>query len=766
MSASNPLQLTRRNLLKLGGMVMVSSVAAAGLVAESTGTAPAVAGAFPIPPIDRVSSFIAIGADGSVTAYHGHVDLGTGIRTSLAQLVADELDVEFERITMVLGHTGRTPNQGPTIASNTIQVDAIPMRKAAAQVRQLLLGLAAEKLQQPVSALTTSKGAVVAKGGRRIGYGELAQGQDLNIALDKEVPLRTGGFNYIGKSVQRVDIPAKVLGALAYVHDVRVPGMLHGRVVRPPYGGADASAPLGSSLISVNEQSVAHLPGIVKVVVQGDFVGIVAEREEQAIAAMRQLEVKWKDWAGVPDLSLNAMHDTLVKHEKTDRMLREDAGIDEAFSGAKKVIEADYVWPYHLHASIGPSCAVADVSASQIQVWTGSQNPHDVRKDIATLTGMAADQINVTRLEASGCYGRNCADDVASDAVLLSQAVGRPVRVQLMREQEAAWEPKGTGQLIRVRGGLDENHAVLGYELKTCYPSNDAAALALILTGKVPNKPKVLQMGDRTAIPQYEYPKMRVVSQDAAPIVRASWMRGVSALPNVFAHECWIDECAYLAGEDPLAYRLRYLKDPRAVALTHAAHKQAGWQDGPAHRNPAQADQRLVKGRGFAYARYYHSKFPGYGAAWATWICDVTVDRETGVIKVDKVFVAHDCGEMVNPAGVRHQVHGNIIQSTSRVLKEYVTFDSKGVTSLDWGGYPILRFDELPEIDVQLVERPGEDPMGAGESASVPSAAAVSNAVFDATGVRLREVPFTPARVLAALKAKAADAAPADKAQN
>ena len=766
MSASDPLQLTRRNLLKLGGMVMVSSVAAAGLVAESTGTAPAVAGAFPIPPIDRVSSFIAIGADGSVTAYHGHVDLGTGIRTSLAQLVADELDVEFERITMVLGHTGRTPNQGPTIASNTIQVDAIPMRKAAAQVRQLLLGLAAEKLQQPVSALTTSKGAVVAKGGRRIGYGELAQGQDLNIALDKEVPLRTGGFNYIGKSVQRVDIPAKVLGALAYVHDVRVPGMLHGRVVRPPYGGADASAPLGSSLISVNEQSVAHLPGIVKVVVQGDFVGIVAEREEQAIAAMRQLEVKWKDWAGVPDLSLNAMHDTLVKHEKTDRMLREDAGIDEAFSGAKKVIEADYVWPYHLHASIGPSCAVAEVSASQIQVWTGSQNPHDVRKDIATLTGMAADQINVTRLEASGCYGRNCADDVASDAVLLSQAVGRPVRVQLMREQEAAWEPKGTGQLIRVRGGLDENHAVLGYELKTCYPSNDAAALALILTGKVPNKPKVLQMGDRTAIPQYEYPKMRVVSQDAAPIVRASWMRGVSALPNVFAHECWIDECAYLAGEDPLAYRLRYLKDPRAVALTHAAHKQAGWQDGPAHRNPAPADQRLVKGRGFAYARYYHSKFPGYGAAWATWICDVTVDRETGVIKVDKVFVAHDCGEMVNPAGVRHQVHGNIIQSTSRVLKEYVTFDSKGVTSLDWGGYPILRFDELPEIDVQLVERPGEDPMGAGESASVPSAAAVSNAVFDATGVRLREVPFTPARVLAALKAQAADAAPADKAQN
>lgn len=757
---SHPAQLTRRQLLKAGGMLMVGSVAGSHLLmAQTAPEAAAAKGPFPVPAANLVDSFIAIGADGSVTAYNGHVDLGTGVRTALGQLVADELHVDFAAVTMVLGHTARTPNLGPTIASNTIQVSSLPMRKAAAQVRQLLIQLASEKLGVPAERLATEKGFVLGAG-KRIGYGALVQGQDLQLPIDDKIELRKSGFEYIGKSVQRVDIPNKVLGALTYIHDLRVPGMLHGRVIRPPYTGADASAPLGSSLVSVDEKSIAHLPGIVKVVVQGDFVGVVAEREEQAIAAMRQLKVQWKEWAGLPDLSLSGLHKTLADHPKTDRMLREDEGSLQALEQAKTPLAREYVWPYHIHGSIGPSCAVAEVSGGRIQVWTGSQNPHDVRNDVAKLMDVAADNINVTRMEASGCYGRNCADDVASDAVLLAAAVGKPVRVQLMREQEAGWEPKGTGQLIRIRGGLDEHNNVAAYELRTCYPSNNASALALILTGKVSAKVDPQQMGDRTAIPQYEYPKMRVISQDAVPIVRASWMRGVSALPNVFAHESWIDECAYLAKADPIEYRLRYLKDPRAVALIQEARKQCGWVEGPAHRNPAPADQRLVKGRGFAYARYFHSKFPGYGAAWATWVVDVTVDRETGEVKVDKVFVAQDTGAMVNPAGVRHQVHGNVVQSTSRVLKEFVTFDKQGVTSLEWGGYPILRFDELPEIDSLLVERPDEPSMGAGESASVPSAAAVGNAIFDATGVRLFEVPFTPSRVLAALKAAKA-AAPA-----
>lgn len=751
----NTLEITRRRLLQSGGVVMVSSLFVSPLSAFANTPAASEVGDI---PLDRVNSFIAMSADGKVTAFNGHVDLGTGVRTSLAQIVADEIGVRFEDVTMILGDTNRTPNQGPTIASSTLQVSAVPLRQAAAQVREMLTALAAKAIKLPAEQLRAEQGFVFvdAHPAKRLSYAQLAEGQDLNLPLDTSVQLKSvKESQYVGKPVARVDIPAKVTGQLTYVHDMRLPGMLHGRVVRPPYAGADSSAPLGDSLISVDKASIAHLPGIVEVVVIKDFIGIVAEREEQAIAAMRELKVEWKKWAGLPDLSLDKLHDTLAATPKTDRMLRNDAGTDEALSSLHIHADADYVWPYHLHASIGPSCAVADVTAEKAEVWSGTQNPHDLRKDLAKLLDRAPEQVHINRMEASGCYGRNCADDVSADALLLSQAVGKPVRVQLMREQESGWEPKGTGQLIRVRGGLDKQLQVAAYELKTSYPSNNAVTLPLVLTGKVPNTADVQQMGDRTAIPQYEYPHMRVLSQDAAPIVRASWMRGVSALPNVFAHESWIDEMAYLAGQDPIAYRLQYLKDDRAIKLIAALKKQCNWQDGPAHRQPAPANQEVVTGRGFAYARYFHSKFPGFGAAWAAWVCDLSVNRKTGQIKIDKIFVAHDCGRMINPAGVKHQVHGNIIQSTSRVLKEFVTFDGAGTTSLEWGGYPILRFDELPQVDIQLLDYPDEPPMGAGESASVPSAAAVGNALFDALGVRMREVPFTPERVLKALESAA-----------
>ena len=751
MSASNPLQLTRRNLLKLGGMVMVSSVAAAGLVAESTGTAPAVAGAFPIPPIDRVSSFIAIGADGSVTAYHGHVDLGTGIRTSLAQLVADELDVEFERITMVLGHTGRTPNQGPTIASNTIQVDAIPMRKAAAQVRQLLLGLAAEKLQQPVSALTTSKGAVVAKGGRRIGYGELAQGQDLNIALDKEVPLRTGGFNYIGKSVQRVDIPAKVLGALAYVHDVRVPGMLHGRVVRPPYAGADHGEFIGNTLEAVDESSIGHIPGIRAVVVIRDFVGIVAEREEHAEQALRELRVTWKPWPGMPDLGDVAQ--ALRDNPSTQRLLVDEGDVDGAIAAAAQPMHRTYVWPYQMHASIGPSCAVADFRDGRLTVWAGTQNPHMLRTDLDRLVKLGEGNIDIVRLEAAGCYGRNCADDVCADAALLAIATGTPVRVQLTREQEHQWEPKGTGQLMDVAAAIDADGNLLAYDFGVRYPSNDAPLLALLLTDGVSGEPRTLEMGDRTAAPPYRYAHRRIVCHDMAPIMRASWLRGVSALPNSFAHDCMIDELAHTAGEDPVDYRIRHLDDRRAVDLIEATAARAGWRRQTSGSRGQPGADGLLHGRGVAYARYVHSKFPGFGAAWAAWVIDLRVHPDSGRIRIDRIVVGQDTGMVVNPDGVRHQIHGNINQTLSRCLLEKVDFNEAGVASREWGGYPIIGFKDLPPIDVLLMPRQDEPPMGAGESASVPGPAAIANALFDATGRRFYAAPFTPDAVRAVLNA-------------
>ncbi|CAI1607347.1 Membrane-bound aldehyde dehydrogenase [pyrroloquinoline-quinone] precursor [Serratia quinivorans] len=747
------LEITRRRLLQAGGVVMVSSMLPVSLNAFAA--EPATLGNL---PLDRVDSFIGLTADGRVTAFNGHVDLGTGIRTALAQIVADEISVPFDRVTVILGDTQRTPDQGPTIASATIQVTSIPLRQAAAQVRQLLLGLAARAFALPVDKLRAENGRVFAvdKPHVSLSYGDLASGQNLQVALDKTIRLKSvAESHYVGKAVPRVDIPAKVTGQLTYVHDLRLPGMLHGRVVRPPYTGADSSAPLGSGLLSVDKASIAHLPGIVKLVVINDFIGIVAEREEQAIDAMRQLNTVWRPWSGLPDLSGDGLHAALVANPKTDRVLRDDAGVDAALGSLHTEVNADYVWPYHQHASIGPSCAVADVTSEHAEIWSGTQNPHDLRKDIAHLLDRQPEQVHINRMEASGCYGRNCADDVSADAALLSQATGKPVRVQLMREQESGWEPKGTGQLMRVRGGLDQHRQVAAYELKTSYPSNNAVTLSLVLTGKVANQADVQQMGDRTAIPQYEYPNMRVICQDAAPIVRASWMRGVSALPNVFAHESWIDELAWHAGQDPIAFRLQYLKDPRAVALINALKKQSNWQEGPSHRNPAPDTQAWVSGRGFAYARYFHSKFPGFGAAWAAWVCDLSVNRHSGQIKLDKIFVAHDCGRIINPAGVRHQVHGNILQSASRVLKEFVTFDASAVTSLDWGGYPILRFDELPQVDVQLLDYPDEPPMGAGESASVPSAAAIANALFDALGVRLREVPFTPEQVLKALKQQA-----------
>ena len=385
-------------------------------------------------------------------------------------------------------------------------------------------------------------------------------------------------------------------------------------------------------------------------------------------------------------------------------------------------------------------------------LWSGTQNPHNLRADLALLLDMAAERISIVRMEAAGCYGRNCADDVGADAALLSRATGRPVRVQLTRQQEHIWEPKGAAQLMDVAGGLNAAGDAVAYDFATSYPSNRAPTLALILTGKAPNTAAASDMGDRTAVPPYAYPAMRVVAHDMAPIVRASWLRGVSALPNVFAHESFIDELAVAAGVDPVAYRLRTLTDPRATELLQATTAHAGWQERTAARM-RRDESGVLHGQGVAYARYVHSTFPGFGAAWSAWVADVTVDPRSGVVAVTRVVAGQDAGLMVNPDGVRHQLQGNVIQSVSRVMKEAVRFDIKQVTSQEWGAYPILAFPDVPVIEpLRCSPRPDQPALGAGESASVPSAAAIANAIYDATGVRFREVPFTPERILAGLK--------------
>ncbi len=687
--------------------------------------------------------FIALLDDGRVLAFNGHVDLGTGIRTALAQIVAEELDVPLDAVTMVLGDTESVPDQGATIASETIQITAVPLRKAAAQARHALVAAAADGLQVEPAALDVHDGIVFVRSdpARRIPYAELLRGRRLYFVLDGTMAVKPPDqYRVVGQAVPRVDIPAKAVGTFSYVHDLRLPGMLHGRVVRPPYVGHDSGPFVGRSLLGVDEASVAGVPGLVAVVVVGDFVGVVATREEEAERAMRLLQVRWAPFES--RFELNDVETALRRQDATRRILLEQGNVDAALADSACVLDRTYTWPYQMHGSIGPSCAVAAFEEGRLVAWSGTQNPHLLRGDLALLLDMPESAIDVRRMEAAGCYGRNCADDVTGDAALLSRAVGSPVRVQLTREQEHAWEPKGAAQLCDVRGGLNAAGEPTSYDFTTRYPSNLAPMLPLLLTGVEPPVATVAQMGDRTAVPPYAYPAMRIAVDDLAPLVRASWMRGVSALPNTFAHECFIDELAAEAKVDPVEYRLRYLKESRAVDLVRAVAARAGWKERTAPRLQGEGD--ILRGQGFAYALYVHSKFPGFGAAWAAWVADVEVNRRTGEVAVTKVTVGHDAGLMINPAGVRHQVHGNVVQATSRALMEQVSFEENAlVSSKEWGGYPIISFTEVPEVDVMFMHRPDQPPLGAGESASVPGAAAIANAIFDATGVRFRSAPFT-----------------------
>ena len=707
-------------------------------------------------PLEGDEILLAVWDDGSVTALNGHVDLGTGIATAFAQIVAEELDVPVHAVHVVLGDTARAPNQGATIASASIQIHAQPLRAAAAQARAWLAARGADKASD---------------------HGALVAGQRTVLQLDLHAPVKDPhDHRIVGTRQPRIDIPAKLAGDLVFVHDMRAPGMLHGRVVRPPYAGADHGDFIGNTLEAVDESSIAHIPGIRAVVVLRDFVGVVAEREEHAEQAMRELRVTWKAWPGLPPL--DDLAGAIRANPSTQRLLVDEGDVDAALAQADRPMPRTYVWPYQMHASIGPSCALADWqpqdgSDTQLRVWAGSQNPHVLRADLAKLMDLADIAIDVVRMEAAGCYGRNGADDVAADAALLSRAVGAPVRVQLTREQEHAWEPKGAAQLMEVNGGLDAAGGIAAYDFETSYPSNGAPTLALLLTRTVEPVAQAYEMGDRTARPPYTIDNLRVKVNDMAPIVRASWLRGVSALPSSFAHESYIDELAAAAGVDPVQYRLRHLHDPRAVELVQATAQKAGWRmrTGPQEHSDGGLGKGgdILFGQGFAYARYVHSKWPGYGAAWAAWVADVEVNRKTGEVHVRRVVVGHDAGMMVNPAGVEHQIHGNVIQTTSRALMEEVRFapqqaggapagevavqrpPSGVVASREWGSYPIINFRQVPVIEVMHMPRQGEAPLGAGESSSVPGTAAIANAIFDATGVRFREPPFTPEKVRAAL---------------
>jgi nicotinate dehydrogenase subunit B len=729
--------LSRREFLTAGGALVVTFALPIELRAQTSTPKDKLA------QYGSVDSWLAVGADGRVTLLTGKVELGTGVETALSQLVAEELDVAVDRITVVQGDTERTPDQGYTVGSKTIHHGGPQIRQAAAEARQALLELAAARLGAPVDRLTVTDAVVSVEGdpAKRVTYAELVGGQRFNrVVAGTAGPKRPEQYRVVGTSVRRVDIPGKVTGKHTYVQDIRRPGMLHGRVVRPDG--------VGATLVRVDERSVAAVPGLVRVVVKDNFVGVVAEREEQAIQAGRTLKATWTPGPPLPEQK--NLHADMRTGSTTDKVLVQVGDPAAALASAARTIRATYQWPFQMHGSIGPSCAVADVRADRATVWCASQGVFGLRDALAKLLGLPPANVHVLFAESAGCYGHNGVDDAAADASLLSQAVGRPVRVQWMRHDEHAWEPKGPAMEMSVRGGLDASGAVVAWDYEAWTPTHStrpAAEPGNILAGQLTGlKPRSGFIGgDRNARHTYVFPHDRVTMHWLAQSpLRPSALRGLGAPQNSFANESFMDELAAAASADPLAFRLKHLKDPRASAVLEAVAKLSGWQARPSP-NPA-ASGRLAAGRGVAYAQYEND------TAYVAMVADVEVDRQSGGVRVKRVWVAHDCGLIVNPDGVRNQIEGNVVQTISRTLKEAVTFDRARVTSVDWQGYPLLRFTEVPEaIEIALINRPELPAVGAGEPAACPVPAIIANAVYDATGARLRAVPFTPERVKAAL---------------
>ncbi|QPM90330.1 molybdopterin cofactor-binding domain-containing protein [Pseudooceanicola algae] len=689
-------------------------------------------------------TFLILDTDGTARGFNGHVDLGTGIETALAQIIAEELDLPLAAVAVILGHTASTPDQGPTIASETIQITARPLRIAAAQARLWLVEAAALRFNAPASEVETDSGAL-RHGDHTLPYAALLTG-DAALTLDENTPVKDpSAYRVVGRPAPRRDLPAKLRGEFDYIQDVRLPGMLHGHVIRPPYAGRDSGDFIGRSLRGYDEAAIAGQDGFVAVHAQGDFLAVLATSAARARILAEALPVHWALPPELPDME--ARDDTIRAQPSTPRLLEQTGDIDRALSEGP-CLERTYSWPWHMHGTLGPSCALADWNAGQPIVWSGTQNPHMLRADLAQLTELPETSIEVRRHQAAGCYGRNCADDVAGDALLLARASGRPVSVQLTRAQETLWEPKGAAQVMQVAGALKggDFHA---YRHDSWYPSNRGPNLALLLTGRISPEPRPSDMGDRTIIPPYRIPHKRITVHDMAPIVRAAWLRGVSALPNTFAHESFTDELATEAGEDPVAFRLRHLDDPRAARLIRETAEKAGWEarSGPRLRR----DGRMAYGQGFAFATYVHGPFPGTAAAAAAWVADVAVDTVTGEVTLTRVAIGQDQGLVINPDGVRQQIHGNVIQTASRVLQEEVSFDAISVSDRSFADYPVAGFATLPEIRSHIIAEPSDPPLGTGESAAVPAAAAIANAIFDATGVRMRAAPFTPEKMRAAL---------------
>jgi nicotinate dehydrogenase subunit B len=689
-----------------------------------------------------LDAWIRVGPDGVITAFTGKAELGQGLKTALIQIVAEQLDVAPTRVTLVTADTARTPNEGVTAGSHSMQDSGTALLNAAAQTRLLLLDAAAADMGVEAAALTVENGVVHAPDGTARDYGALAAKLSMHVRAQPGGGLKDPAtYRVMGSAMPRIDIPAKLTGGAAYVQDMRLPGMLHARAIRQPSAGA--------VLLNADTDGVARMPGVVKIVRDGSYLAVVAEREWQAIKAMRALaaSAEWRETATLP---VQSEAPALIRSLPA----RDIPVLTWTNPAAPPVsrISARYTRPYQMHGSIGPSCAVAVSTEDGVTVWTHTQGVYPLRTSLAQLLRLPPEKVRCVHVEGSGCYGHNGADDVAGDAALIARAVpGRPVRVQWMREQEHTSEPYGPAMVAEVSGALDAQGNIVDWDYgvwSNTHNRRPNAGGLMLQNAALPEPlpvppPAPIPMpeggGERNSNPIYAFPNARVVSHFVPEMpVRISAMRGLGAYVNVFAIESFVDELALAAGADPVEFRLRHLTDERGRAVIQMAAERFGWGK-TAPREPGH-------GRGFAFARYKNL------GAYCAIALTLSVERETGQIRLGRVVAAVDSGQPINPDGIRNQIEGGMVQSASWTLYEEVRFDRHHITSTDWSGYPIMRFPAAPEsVEVHVLPRPGAPFLGTGEAGQGPMAAAIANALQNAMGVRLRDLPLSAERVKAAI---------------
>jgi nicotinate dehydrogenase subunit B len=758
--------MNRREFLQASGALIIGFSSGGKLSAQQG----PIQGA---PALNQVDSWLAIAADGSITAYSGKEELGQGISTAQTQLVAEELSVPFARVNLIYCDTARTPDQAHTSGSQShpTNFNHSNLAQAAATARETLFMLASDRLGVPAGQLTASDGVIAAKSdpSKKVTYGQLVGGKQFNLTVNTRAKRKLPSeWTVLGKPVPSRDLPALVTGQFEFVHNVRLPGMLHGRVVRPPA--------VGATVASVDETSVQGMPGLVKVVVKKNFVGVVAQKPWQALQAAGKLKVAWTAGSGLP--SHADFYEQLRNSKQTrDTLMIDSKDVDQKLAGAATVLKATYLHPYQMHGSMGSSCAVADVQGEKATIYSATQAVWYQRSTAAMMLGVKPDNVRVIFRRGSGCYGLNGADTVTYDAALLSQAVGKPVRVQLTRKDEMAWENYGNAFVIDERVGLDARGNIVAWDHESWSPAlgnrPGTGTPGNVITGSLVGfSPDAFNprssAPDPTAynnnsngVPSYltgrvgganrgtgTIPSGRVLVHNVRGALFTGPLRSPARFQNTFAHECFMDEIAARVKADPVAHRLAHLSDPRLSEVLSAAAKAANWETRPSPK-PGIRKTGVATGRGAACVLYEGDN--GYSAI----VVEVEVNQDSGQVIVKRVVAANDVGPVSNPDGLRNQIEGGALQGLSRALLEEVTWDDQKVTSVDWRTYRTLPLGfAIPKIESVLIDRPGEEASGAGETSITVIAAGIGNAIFDATGARLRRIPFTAERVKAALDAR------------